>query len=126
MGPGWSGSFGSSLLCSFSDPGCVCTFSALDMGPDKLISGWAGLGMDVLAVPAVGGGSAGVGRSRQAGGSWCDLKELHLPAGSSGDGAFLLLLSWKTILLYFSKAELSTQLLFRSFHTQTPFISEKL
>lgn len=35
------------------------------------------------------------------GGSCCDHSRAHLPTGSTGDGAFLLLPSWKTILLYF-------------------------
>lgn len=33
---------------------------------------WLFLGWMLVPVPAVGGRSAGVGRSRQAGGSWCD------------------------------------------------------
>lgn len=90
---------------------------------------WLFLGWVFVPVPAVGGAVqvlAGPGRQEVPGVITPGLKELPLPTGSSGDGAFLLLLSWKTILLYFSKAELTTQLLLRSFHTQTPFISEKL
>lgn len=67
-----AGSFGSSLLCSLGDFGCVCAFSALHISSDKLCSHLAVLGMGVCACSCCGRGSAGVGRSRQAGGSWCD------------------------------------------------------
>lgn len=86
---------------------CVSTFSALHMNLNNLISSsFGGFGGQwQLPILAVEGGSAGVGRSRQAGDSWCDhtgsARNIHLLTEGNVDIAFLLPLCWETILLKF-------------------------
>lgn len=84
---------------------CVSTLSALQVNLNNLISSsFGGFGGQwQLPILAVEGGRAGVGRSRQAGDSWWDhtgsARNIHLLMEGNIDVAFLLPLSWETILL---------------------------
>lgn len=111
---------------------CVSTFSALHMNLNNLISSSFGGFGDQWQLPilAVEGGSAGVGRSRQAGDSWCDhtgsARNIHLLTEGNVDVAFLLpFVLGNNFAEVFPRQDLSLSFCLDHFTLRHPFFSGK-